>query len=191
MVSEQSGTDEPPVVTPTAYHPVMQLLHWVMALMIIGMLALGIYMDGLALSPTKLELYGLHKSIGVTVLGLAVVRFICRFIFPHPPLPAGLPGWQRLAARLSHTGLYLLIFAMPITGWLMSSGAGFPVSWFGIATLPDLIASNKDAKEWFGELHEILAFALMGLIGVHVLAALQHQFILKDGLLTRMLPFSR
>ena len=100
-----------------------------------------------------------------------------------------MPGWQRVAAHLSHYGLYALLFAMPLTGWLMSSAHNYPVSWFGLVQLPDLVAPDRDLSHDLEDVHETLSNVLLGLAALHVLAALKHQFIDRDGLLLRMLPW--
>lgn len=172
----------------SAYHPISKMLHWLVALLVFGLLGVGLYMSDLELSPEKLKLYGLHKAFGAVVLGLMVVRLIWRFIAPPPALPDTMPHWQRKASHLAHFALYALLFAMPISGWLMSSAAGFPVSFFGWFTLPDLVPANPQMKELYNEAHEICANLLMLLIGLHIAAALKHHFVDKDGVLRRMLP---
>jgi cytochrome b561 len=100
-----------------------------------------------------------------------------------------MPGWQRLAAQINHWALYALLFAMPLTGWMMSSASNYPVSWFGLAQLPDLVAPDRSLKELLEEVHELLAIVLIALALLHVAAALKHQFFDRDGLLFRMLPW--
>jgi len=99
-----------------------------------------------------------------------------------------MPRWQLAAARLNHWALYAILFAMPITGWLMSSASNIPVSWFGLVQLPDFVEPDRGLKETFEEVHESLAYVLYALAGLHVAAALKHQFVDKDGLIFRMLP---
>jgi len=164
------------------------LLHWVMAIMIIGMLCLGLYMAGLRLSMEKLKLIGWHKEIGACVLGLVAIRLIWRLVNIIPPLPESMPMWQRLAAHASHYALYGFMFTMPVSGWLMSSAAGFPVSVFGWFTLPNLINQNEEARKLFLSIHTWLSYALIATIAAHIAAALYHHFITKDNILRRMLP---
>lgn len=163
------------------------LLHWLMALLIIGMLCLGLYMTGLVASPQKFKLYGWHKEVGTLILMLVILRVIWRIANIMPSLPTHLPYWQILAARVSHFALYFFMFALPITGWLMSSAAGFPVSFFGLFVLPDLIAPHEHLKHLLAEAHKWLAYGLITVICIHVLAALKHHFIDKDNILRRML----
>lgn len=160
-------------------------LHWVMALLIIGMLAVGLYMVNLPVGLQKLKLYGLHKACGFLVLGLVTIRLIWRLLNTTPQL--SLPWWEKVAARLAHVALYGFMFAMPITGWLVTSAAGFPASFFGLFTIPTLIAPNEELLPWFSMAHEWIAYGLIATILVHTAAALKHHFIDKDDILKRMM----
>lgn len=164
-------------------------LHWLIALAILCAFPLGLYMHELQLSPRKLQLYSYHKWIGMVVLLLAVVRLLWRSAHRPPPLLAGTPRWQAIAAQATHLGLYLLMLAIPLTGWLMSSAFGIQVVWFGLIPLPDLIGKDKQLGELFKEVHESLNATLVLLVLLHSAAALQHHFIKHDGTLARMLPF--
>lgn len=166
-----------------------KFLHWLIFLMVASMLAIGLYMAGLEVSPQKIRLYGLHKSFGVMVLVLVLLRLMWKLANTNPILPDTLNDLQKLAARAAHWLLYALLIAMPITGWLMSSYAGFPVSVFGLFTLPDLVQVNDEMRKLFADIHEYLAYALMALIALHALAALLHHFYFKDNVLRSMLPF--
>lgn len=161
-------------------------LHWLMALLIIGMLSLGIYMVDLPISLQKLKLYGWHKEYGFIILALAVFRLYWRLTNINPRL--SLPFLEQIAARLVHFAFYGFLFAMPITGWLLTSATGIPTSFFGLFTIPNLIGPNKELLEWFGWIHQWLAYALIAAIIVHTLAALKHHFYDKDDILRRMLP---
>lgn len=176
--------------TSKTYGTLAKSLHWLIGLLIIGMLAVGLYMVGLPVSPDKFKLYGLHKSIGITVLALVALRLIWKWINESPLLPDALTLWEKRLAKLGHFALYILMFAMPLSGWAMSSAAGLPVSVFGLFTLPDLVAPDKTLKANLQQVHETLAWALMAMIGLHVLAALLHHFYYKDKVLLRMLPFA-
>jgi cytochrome b561 len=138
----------------------------------------------------RLAMMSRHKSVGITILALALLRLAWRW-FERPPTPPPMPRWQAIAARLNHGALYLLLFALPVSGWLMSSAAARPVSWFGLVQLPDFIAPDPGLKEVFEEVHEVLVSLLLALVILHVAAALKHQFIDRDGLLLRMLPGRR
>lgn len=161
------------------------LLHWIMAVLIIGLLAVGLYMVSLPLGIQKLKLYGWHKELGLLALALVSLRFVWRLSNITPTLD--LPWYEKITARLVHYLFYIFMFAMPITGWLVTSAAGFPASFFGLFTLPDLIAPNETLLEFFEEVHEWLGYGLIALISLHVLAALKHHFINKDDILKRML----
>jgi len=161
-------------------------LHWLMALLIAGLVALGLYMHELPLSPQKLQLYSWHKWAGVTVFVLLLVRLATRIAFPPPLLPAQMSRRLQQAAHAGHLALYLLMLAVPLSGWLMSSAYGFPVVLFGVLPLPDLIAANPELAEQLGEVHELLNQLLLITVILHVLAALKHHFIDRDGLLQRM-----
>ena len=184
-----------PIVEPTPslrsvarYTSVAIALHWFMVIAVIGMLGVGLWMNELKNSPFKIEIYTWHKWTGLTILALAVIRVLWRVHRPPPPLPP-MPRWQELGAEGSHYLLYGLLFAMPLTGWLMNSAAGFPLTWFGLFKVPALISKSRDAFEFWGETHEILSRVLIGLIVLHFAAALKHHFISRDGVLSRMLPW--
>jgi cytochrome b561 len=171
----------------TTYTGIAIAFHWLMALIIFIAFPLGVYMHELPLSPTKLQLYSYHKWIGITILLLAILRVTWRLSHQPPALPASLPRWQQVATHAVHHSLYLLLILIPLSGWLMSSAKGFQTVWFGILPLPNLVAKDKALGDFFQELHEVLNFALLGLVSIHILAALKHHFIDRDGILKRML----
>jgi len=162
------------------------VLHWLVALLIFVGFPLGVYMVDLPLSPDKLTLYSYHKWIGVTVLMLVVVRLGWRLTHTPPPLPDSVAAWQRRASAIVHGLLYLLMIAIPLSGWLMSSAKGFQTVWFGVLPLPDLIGKDKALGDLLAEIHKILNFTLLGLVVLHVGAALQHHFIERQPFLQRM-----
>ena len=166
-------------------------LHWLIALLIIAAFLLGVTMSDMAPSITKLKLVNWHKWLGVTVLGLAALRLLWRLTHTAPALPAAMAGWQVLAAKLGHLGLYLLMFAVPLSGYFFSLAAGFKVVYLGLFPLPVLIDKNPALKPVLHELHEILAWGMAVLVCVHVLAALKHHVIDRDDVLKRMLPWVR
>ncbi|MDO8932316.1 MAG: cytochrome b [Rhodocyclaceae bacterium] len=164
-------------------------LHWVIAVMIFGAFPLGVYMHELPLSPYKLQLYSYHKWLGIGVLLFAVLRLLWRATHkPPPPLP-GMPRWQEAAAHAVHHSLYLLVLAVPLSGWLMSSALGFPVMWFGVLPLPDLIGKDKELGEVIKLVHKGLNITLLLFVLAHVAGAIKHHFIDRDATLARMLPF--
>ncbi len=166
-------------------------LHWLIVLLIFAAFPLGVYMHELPFSPDKLRLYSYHKWIGVTVFMLAVIRLSWRVTHQPPALPETMPGWEKFAAHATHYALYALILIIPISGWLMSSAKGFQTVWFGVLPLPDLVGKDKELGDLLQKVHELLNFALLGLVLAHVGAALKHHFIQHDDILARMLPFLR
>jgi len=169
---------------------VAQLLHWLIVVLIIVQFTLALLAGDLPSGMKKLTLLARHKSFGITVLGLASMRLLWRWVNPTPPLPPTLKPYERKLARLTHTLLYVLLFAMPLSGWMMSSARGFPVSWFGFFQLPDLVPKNQSLYHALVTTHGTLALLLGAVIVLHVAAALKHHFVLKDDTLRRMLPLS-
>lgn len=166
-------------------------LHWLVAIGLAGTFALGFYMADLSLSPTKLKLYSYHKWAGITLLLLVVARLAWRAGHKPPPLPAGMSSVQQWAAHAGHIALYVLMLAIPLTGWLMSSAQGFTVVWFGVVPLPDLVARNKELGIVLAQAHMVLNYCLLAVVCIHIAAAFKHHFIDRDGLLARMVPGSR
>jgi cytochrome b561 len=163
-------------------------LHWLMAALILCLFGVGLYMSGLPLSPTKLQIYSWHKWGGVTVFLLVFARLAWRVTHQPPPLPAAMPRWQQLAAHAGHAALYLLMIAIPLSGWLMSSAKGFQTVYFGVLPIPDLLAKNKELGDTLRDVHQALNFLMIALVAGHVGAALKHHFIDRDDILTRMSP---
>lgn len=175
----------------TRYSAVAQGFHWIIAGLIVTQFTLAWMADDLPLGMRKLALLARHKSFGMTVLMLAVLRLLWRLFNRPPELPGHMSRPERLAARATHILFYALLFAMPLTGWLMSSAKNYSVSWFGLFTWPDLIGKNDRAFELLKTTHETLSWLLFGLAILHILAALKHHFWDKDTVLTRMLPFTK
>lgn len=173
------------------YGGVAQLLHWLVAALIVTQFVLAWTADDLPLGMHKLALLARHKSFGMTVLMLAVVRLLWRFMNPPPRLPEGMTPLERTVAQLTHIVMYVLLFAMPLSGWMMSSAKNYSVSWFGLFTWPNLIGQNEGAFDLLKSTHYWLGNALFCVVALHVLAALKHHFWNKDDVLRRMLPFTR
>ena len=169
---------------------VAQLLHWLIVALIITQFTLATLFDDLPPSARKLALLARHKSVGITILMLVILRLLWRSLNLTPLLPITLRPYERMLARFTHAALYVLLFAMPLSGWTMSSARGFPVSWFGFFTLPDLVPKNKALYEALLTTHEVLAWVLAAVVTLHVAAALKHHFMLRDDVLRRMLPFT-
>ncbi len=171
-----------------AYTATAKGLHWLMALLLFGLLALGYYMADLPLSPDKLQYFSWHKWAGVTVFLLVWLRLAWRVTHRPPAYPPSMTGPQQLLAHAGHLALYGLMLLIPLSGWLMSSAKGVQTVWFGVLPLPDLLGRDKELGKQLTELHFALNISLLVLIGVHTAAALLHQFVFKDDILRRMLP---
>jgi cytochrome b561 len=169
------------------YTPTAKLLHWLVAGMIVVQFVLAQLADNAPSDLRELALLANHKSVGITILVVAMVRVAWRLLHTPPALPATMPRWQVTASAISHWSLYALLFAVPVTGWLMSSASAYSVSWFNLFQLPDFVSPNPDLKDVFEEIHEILARLLLVIASVHVAAALKHAVIDKDKVLNRIL----
>jgi cytochrome b561 len=185
----------PKIPAEQRYGLVAIALHWVLALAILTAFVVGLTLEDMPFSPTKLKVMNWHKWAGVSILALSALRLVWRLTHRPPALPPAIeqamPGWQVKAFHGTHHLMYLMFFAVPLLGWAYSSAKGFPIVWFGVLPLPDLVAPNKELAEVLEEAHGLAAWGLIGLVGLHVAAALKHQFIDKDGLLERMRPGGR
>lgn len=163
--------------------------HWLIAVLIVGAFTMGLVMTDIpGITPTKLKYYSWHKWAGVTVLALAALRLLWRLTHAAPAYPASMPVWQKSAAHALHGLLYVLIFAVPLSGYLYTLSAGIPVVYFGLFQLPVVIAPNPELKPLLKGVHYWLNMGMAGAVALHVAAALKHQFIDRDGVLKRMLP---
>ena len=165
-------------------------LHWTIGALIIVNLVLGIGHDAMKGFPA----IPIHKSIGLTVLALSLVRLAWRLGHPAPPLPADVPRWQALSAHALHWGFYLLMLALPLSGWAMSSGGAkrYPLDWFGLFPVPYLpIPQGSPIGGVAHEAHEILGYVWIALLVLHVAAALKHHFVDRDTVLLRIAPALR
>ncbi|MBW4051317.1 MAG: hypothetical protein HIU85_07625 [Proteobacteria bacterium] len=168
-----------------------QFFHWLIVALILVQAALGLTGLLLPLGMEKLAVLARHKSIGLTILGLAALRLLWRWLNPTPPLQSNLKPHERWLAHFTHVSLYILLFAMPLTGWIMSSARGFPVSWFNLFQLPDLVPKSRGLYDAMVSTHAALAIALAVTVALHIAGAIRHHFVLKDDTLRRMLPFGR
>ncbi len=166
-------------------------LHWLIAFAIVGSFSVGLYMVDLPLSPQKLKIYSWHKWAGVTIFLFVMLRLAWRLSHEPPALPAAMPAWQRSVASATHVVLYLLMVAVPLSGWLMSSAKGFQTVWFGVLPLPDLLAKNAELGDLLQLLHRVLNYSMAALVLAHLGAAVKHHFIDRDDVLARMIPFLR
>jgi cytochrome b561 len=174
---------------PDRYTRTAMALHWLLALMIFGSLAMGLYMTSLPLSPMRLKLYNWHKWAGMVILTLSAARLLWR-LSHRPPADVPMPAWQQRAAHATHWAMYALFFAIPLAGWAYSSAAGFPIVLFGVLPLPDWVSPDREFAELIKPIHKWLAYTLGALVAMHVGAALKHHVVDRDGLLARMLPVS-
>ena len=175
------------------YGTVAIALHWFMAVLLFVLVGLGLYMTSLpdvGFDTRKIQLVLLHKEWGILALVLAMLRLAWRVGNVLPELVEDLPDWQKVAARFVHLCFYGLMFALPVSGWLMSSAASIPVYVFGFR-LPDLIAHNEYQFQALIQIHEWLSYALIGFIALHAGAALKHHFISRDNTLQNMWPGNR
>lgn len=179
--------------SPSRFGWVAIALHWLIAALIGVMIVLGLVMTGGFDDDimTKIALFQWHKSTGIAVLALVVVRLAWRLANPVPALPGTLKAYERGLAHATHLALYLLMLAIPVSGWLIASASTLPTEVFGLFALPRLITPDRGVEELVGEVHETLAWVMLGVLALHVAAALKHHFILKDDVLVRMLPGGR
>jgi cytochrome b561 len=169
------------------YTGVAIALHWIGALLVFCGFALGLFMTGLELSPAKLRYYAWHKWIGITVFLIAAARLAWRATAAPPPFPAAMPAWQVRAARAVHALMYALMLVIPVSGWLYSSATGVSVVYLNLVPLPNLVAKDKALAAVLLAVHQSLNFLLACAVLVHIGAALKHQWIDRDRLLSRML----
>ena len=165
-----------------------KLFHWIMAALILAQIALGWTAASWRLSPTKLDLFVWHKSTGVLILTLVVLRLLWRLGNPAPALPADTPRWERLAARISHALLYLLMIVMPVSGWIVNSAANIPFQIFWLIPLPAIVEPDKQTADLAALAHFALFAVLSTVLLAHIGAALRHHFVKRNNVLARMLP---
>jgi cytochrome b561 len=169
--------------------PFQRLLHWVMAVCILAMLFIGVGMVS-TVTPKFLPLVSIHKSLGIAILVLALIRLGVRLRYGAPALPADLPEPMKLAAHLSHYALYALMVGMPLLGWAMLSAAAYPVVVFGGMYLPAILPQSDSLHAWLWDAHFCLAFAFFALVLMHVAAALFHALVRRDGVFQTMASVS-
>lgn len=163
------------------------ILHWLVAMLVIALLSIGLYMTSLPDGDPKWEWYSLHKSLGISVFVLAIVRLIWRYRNIQPAMPPGLKWYEIKLAHLTHTMFYVALLVLPISGYVDSSAGGYHLAWFGI-DIPLLIPENKALLEFSEAFHTTVAYMLIGLLAMHLAAVAKHHFLLKDDVLKRMLP---
>lgn len=167
------------------YGTIAIFFHWIMAIIMMGLIIIGLYMTRIPISPWRLKLYGLHKEWGTVALILAALRITWRMSNKVPML--ALPAWEKFAAYFVHWSFYFLMFTLPLSGLLLTAASGLPASFFGLFLMPTLIAPNESSRYFFTQVHDVLSYVLIAFICLHTLAALKHHFINKDDILRRML----
>lgn len=170
------------------YDLTAQALHWATAIAIVAAFILIQVVEGMPKGEERTAVMALHKSFGVLAFALVVVRAAWRHV-SRPPVPPAMPGWMETASRYTHVALYALMVLVPLVGMVMSWSGGRPITVFGLFTLPNLLPENRALKSGAEEVHEVLGNLILILAGLHAAAALVHQYVLKDGLLGRMLPW--
>ena len=180
--------------TERRYGTVAIILHWLMAVLLIALIALGVYMASLpdvGFDTKKIALILYHKQLGILALVVAALRLAWRVGNALPQLVEELPEWQKVTALFVHLCFYGLMLALPITGWLLSSAAGFTVSFFGVFDLPDFVSHNDRLFHTFADIHRWLGYVLIVFILIHAVAALRHHVLFNDETLKKMLPEAR
>ena len=169
------------------YGNISRTLHWLMVVLILFMLCLGWSLD-LIPKEWKPVAMSVHKSLGISTFLLVIFRLVWRWNNAQPQLPQSLPSWQKIISVGIHYLLYMLLLAMPLSGWAMSSAFSKPLMFLGILQLPDLVPVDRELGKSFKELHDTLGYLLAATITLHAAAAFYHHFIRKDGALLRMWP---
>lgn len=177
--------------TADRYGAVAKLLHWLIAAGIVGMIALGLIMEDLA-PADRYAATQFHKATGLTILALVAIRIVWRLVNRVPDLPPDMPRHERLLAQGTHYGLYALMVAQPVSGWIMASASRLPIGdVYGLFAIPDLATTSDAVESIAGTVHWALGWAIVALLVLHIAGALKHHFIERDNVLRRMLPFTQ
>lgn len=167
---------------------VSKALHWLVVVLILAMAWLGLTMGDLPNGPDKIATYALHKSIGISILAIVLLRLCWRLYAGAPLAVPGTPRWQQRIASFAHWALYALLLAMPLSGWVLNSSSGFPLQWFGLVNLPAITGKDHELHELAEEIHELLFWIMVALVVAHAAAAFYHHLFQRDATLARMLP---
>ena len=170
-----------------AYTPTARVLHWITALLVIGLITVGILMGNMASGPLQDRLYNLHRSTGALVMVLSIIRLWYRWTHPPLSLPAHMPASQRLAAESVHWMLYTLLIVQPLIGWAATSAYRAPIIVYGLFELPPILPVNQPLSEQLFFIHRGLGFVMAALVLGHAGAALYHHFVQRDRVLMRMI----
>lgn len=168
---------------------IAQSLHWLVAGLVLVQIGLGLYAAGLPVSLARLQWLSRHKSLGLAILALMLVRLVWRWLNPPPAMPESMPRWQRSAAATTHGLLYLLLVLTALSGWMHASAAGLSINWFGLVLVPDLVPKQAELSELMKAVHAGCVAALALLLAGHVSGAFYHALVLRDGVIGRMLPW--
>ncbi|MCX7298378.1 MAG: cytochrome b [Hyphomicrobiales bacterium] len=172
----------------SGYTGTAKALHWLIVLLLIAQFIFAWTMPHIGRNTPVTTLINLHFTFGVIILAVAIVRLGWRLTHREPPPEDGLPPWQNLTAHIVHYLLYALLFAIPVLGWINASWRGMPIVMFGLE-LPQLVATRAPGWGWTGDVHGLMSnYLMLALVGLHVVAALYHHYVLHDGVLKRMLP---
>ncbi|OGA38497.1 MAG: hypothetical protein A3G24_17655 [Betaproteobacteria bacterium RIFCSPLOWO2_12_FULL_62_13] len=172
-----------------SYGIIAQAFHWLVAVLVFAQFGIGVYAANLPVSLARLQWLSYHKSLGLGILALVLLRLAWRVANPPPPLPDVMPLWERRVAGANHRLLYVLLVVAPLAGWLYASAAGLSVNWFGLIQVPDLVAKDRELAEVFKALHIGLVALIALLLAAHIGGALRHAFVRRDGIMHRMLPW--
>lgn len=170
------------------YGVTAKVLHWVIVALLIAQFAIAWTMPGIGPRTQPDTLINLHLSVGTLILLVLIVRLAWRSVHPVPLATDGAPGWQKVLARVTHFLLYALLALIPVLGWASASGRGFPVTLFGLFRLPGILPLHSSLTSTLGDIHSFTSYVLLGVVGLHVTAALYHHFVIGDRTLRRMLP---
>lgn len=170
------------------YTKVAIWLHWLIGLAVIANIGLAMLTEGLP-RETHRAAMGVHKALGITILALTVVRILWRLGHRPPPLPAAIPAWQRLLSSFVHFLFYVLLILLPLSGWVWMSAADRPIDFFGLFTIPMIVAPDESLADVMHDRHEAMGLMMLALAAIHILAALKHRFVDRRGFIGRMNPF--
>lgn len=168
------------------YSPTARLLHWITAILVLAMVPAGVVMVNVGPGALQNTLFDFHRSTGVLLFVLTAVRLAWRLTHPPAPLPLEIAAWQRIAAKIVHTLLYVILLGSPVLGWVATSAYPAPIPFYGLFTLPPIVSPDRALSERLFAVHQVVGLVFAGLILVHIAAALLHGFVLKDPVLRRM-----
>lgn len=176
---------------PKAWSPAFKVFHWATVALMLALLVLGWLAVIYPLSPAKLALFKWHKSLGLLLFAWVILWLAWRAARRTPALPEGTPSYERWATYLAHSVLFAVMIAMSLSGWIINSAANFPLEWFGLFRVPQIVQADKGLESQAELVHLALFWTLLGVLAIHIAAALWHHFVRRDDVLRRMLPFTK